>query len=69
MRSPRSVPMDAYLAYGTGREDQELAVRQLSSGKTRTFDLRSLIGNRASLLGGQIAWLGNGTEIAARTRG
>jgi hypothetical protein len=57
-------PDGRFLAYGTGGEYQELAVKQLSSGKTTTFDLRSLTGNRASFLGGQIAWLGNGYEIA-----
>jgi hypothetical protein len=61
---PAISPDGRYLAYGTGGHYQELAVRQLSSGKTTTFDLRSLIGNRANLLAGQIAWLGDGSQIA-----
>ena len=61
---PTVSPNGRLLAYAAGREDQELSVRQLSSGKTTTFDLRPLIGDKASLLDGQIAWLSNGYEIA-----
>lgn len=62
---PAVSPNGRYLAYSTGLDDDYLTVRQLASGRTTTFDLSAAIGKRASLLGGQIAWLGNGTEIAA----
>jgi hypothetical protein len=66
---PAISPDGRYLAYGAGANYQELDVRQLASGTTTTFDLRSLIGSRAGLLGGRIAWIGNGTEIALMPMG
>ena len=62
---PAVSPDGHFLAYATGRLSSELAVRNLVSGRTRTVDLTRLIGSGSSLIGGQIAWLGSGTQVAA----
>jgi len=62
---PAVSPDGQLLAYATGRLDSELAVRNLSSGRTRTVDLTKLIGSGSSLLGGQVAWLGSGSQVVA----
>ena len=62
---PAVSPDGRYLAYATGRQFTGIAVRDLASGRTTMIPLRSQIGTDASLLAGQISWLGNGMQIVA----
>jgi hypothetical protein len=63
---PAVSPDSRYLAYVTGREFTDIAVRDLRTGGTRVINLRSLIGKSGILLnGGTVTWLGDGTEILA----
>lgn len=60
---PAVSPDGRYLAYATGRQFTAIAVRDLASGRTTMIPLRSQLGADASLLTGQVSWLGNGTQI------
>jgi hypothetical protein len=60
---PAVSPDGRYLAYATGRQFTGIAVRDLASGRTTMIPLRSQLGADASLLAGQVSWLGNGTQI------
>ncbi len=62
---PAVSPDGSYLAYATGRQFTEIAVRDLTSGRTMVISLPSQIGADASLLAGQVSWLGNGMQIVA----
>src|SRR5262245_58168659 len=62
--SPAISPDGRYLAYATGGRFTKVAVRNLSTGRVRMIELRSLLGSDGSLLNqGQVTWLGNGNEL------
>jgi hypothetical protein len=66
---PAISPDGRYLAYATGRRFTEMALRDLTSGRTTVISLRGQIGTGASLLAGQVSWLGDGTQIVVRPAG
>lgn len=53
-----------YLAYASGLEAQSVSVRDLRTGATRNWNLRSFMGPDADLLGGYVVWLGDGRLVA-----
>jgi hypothetical protein len=62
---PALSPDGHLLAFLTGDSprSERLAVRDLSSGTTRTIDLTDLVGPSMDLLNGKATWLGDGSEI------
>jgi hypothetical protein len=63
---PAVSPNGRYLAYATGREFQDLAVRDLRTGRTRMISLARQMGADASFLNqGAVTWLGDGSQIVA----
>jgi hypothetical protein len=63
---PAVSPNGRYLAYATGREFQDLAVRDLRTGRTRMIRLGRQMGADASFLNqGAVTWLGDGSQIVA----
>ena len=61
---PSISPDGHHLAFGTGPSGgQTLAVRDLTSGKDQSIDLRRLLGEQTDLLNASIAWLGDGSKI------
>ena len=63
---PALGPNGRFLAYASGgfsQSHQDLTVRDLSSGTTRTLDLTRLLGSSTELVNSTITWLGDGTEI------
>lgn len=64
---PAVSPDGRHLAYvaARGRGEQALAVRDLSSGRTQTIELGSLVGRSADLLNGSVMWLAGGSDVVA----
>ena len=62
---PAVSPDGSYLAYATGRLFTKVAIRDVRTGTTRVVNLGSLIGSGSGLLTGQVAWLGDGTQVVA----
>jgi WD40-like Beta Propeller Repeat len=63
---PAVSPNGRYLAYATGREFRDLAVRDLRTGRTRVISLARQMGGDASFLNqGAVTWLGDGSQIVA----
>jgi hypothetical protein len=63
---PSISPDGRLLAFGTGElpsGGQTLAVRNLTSGKEQSIDLRRLLGGQTDLLNASISWLGDGSKI------
>jgi len=63
---PSISPDGRLLAFGTGAlpsGGQTLAVRNLTSGKDQTIDLRRLLGGQTDLLNASITWLGDGSKV------
>jgi hypothetical protein len=61
---PAVSPDDRYVAYSAGPDDTKiLAVKSLSTGRTSSVNLSSLLGSSTSLMTGTITWLGNGSDI------
>lgn len=56
---PAISPDGRFLAYATGPRDQTVAVRDLQSGRTRTWDLGPTMGPDAHLLSGGLTWAGS----------
>jgi hypothetical protein len=62
---PELSPDGRQLAYASGPfGSARLSVRDLTSGTTRTIDLRGLVGRSFDLLAGTVAWTGDQTRIA-----
>jgi hypothetical protein len=63
---PSISPDGHLLAFGTGPTSsggQTLAVRDFTSGKDQSIDLRRLLGGQTDLLNASIIWLGDGSKI------
>lgn len=60
---PALSPNGRFLAYVVGTSDHELAIRDLSNGRTRYVDLAALLGRSENLMNGTITWLGDGSEV------
>jgi hypothetical protein len=61
---PAVSPNSRLLAFGSGPSGSNtLVVRDLTSGKNQSVDLRRLLGGRADLLNASITWLGDGSEV------
>lgn len=61
---PALSPDAKFLAYASGPEYTNiLAVREMSSGKTTSINLSSLLGSSTNLLDATITWLGDGSDI------
>jgi hypothetical protein len=61
---PAVSPNSRLLAFGSGPSGfNTLVVRDLTSGKDQSVDLRRLLGGRADLLNASITWLGDGSEV------
>jgi hypothetical protein len=63
---PSMSPDGRLLAFGTGLGPpgtQTLVVRDLTSGKDQSIDLRRLLGRQTDLLNASITWLGDGSRI------
>jgi hypothetical protein len=63
---PAVSPDSRFLAYATGTQQYTgLAIRDLATGTTRSIGLLGLVGADASLLNGQLTWLGDGMQVVA----
>jgi len=62
---PAVSPDSGDLAYATGAQFTELAIRNLRTGSTRVINLALLLGKGATLLNlGTVTWLGDGQVLA-----
>jgi hypothetical protein len=55
------------LAYVTGPHARSIAVRDLSSGRTRFIDVTDLVGDQADVINGVLTWLSGGRQVALVT--
>jgi hypothetical protein len=64
---PAVSPDGRWLAYVAARHprSQRLAVRDRTSGRTRTIRLGPLVGRSADLLNGTVTWLGDASHVVA----
>jgi hypothetical protein len=61
---PAVSPDGRLLAYATGPSGSDmLAIRDLSSGETRSVDLARVMGRSSELLDGAVTWLGDASEV------
>ncbi len=63
---PAPSPDSRTLAYASGQNFTDVAIRDLGTGHTRSISLLPLMGGDSSLLNqGGLTWLGNGTQVVA----
>jgi hypothetical protein len=63
---PTVSPNGKYLAYVEDKSDgTTVAVRELSTGATKTFDLTPIAGTARELIGGDLVWTGDGQRLVA----
>ncbi len=61
---PAISPDGRLLAYGSGPSGSNtLVVRDLTSGKDQSIDLKGLLGGQTDLLNASITWLGDGSKV------
>ena len=63
---PAASPDSRTLAYASGQDFTDVAIRDLGTGHTRSISLLPLMGADSSLLNqGGLTWLGNGAQVVA----
>jgi hypothetical protein len=63
---PAVSPDSEFVAYATGSSLSEVAIRNVSTGRTRTLSLTPLVGSGSTLVNrGGLTWLGDGSEVVA----